>query len=70
MSKTEGLESGQLWKLKKYYVQIVELGKSSVCFKMMDSPSDTHERVLTSDIDRLWRYLLSRKGRLVEICEA
>lgn len=59
------LLEGQLWRLKRRYVQIVALGRKCVQFKMMDSPNDTFARALSSDIDILWRYLLSRKGRLV-----
>jgi hypothetical protein len=65
MKNTEPLKQGQLWKLKQYYVRIVKLAGDTVHFRMMDSPTDAGERILTSDLDILWQYLLSRKGHLV-----
>jgi len=62
---TQALRAGQLWKLKHRYVRIMELSREYVRFKMMNSPEDAAERVLTSDIDCLWRYLVSRKGHVI-----
>ena len=59
------LKRGQLWKLKRGYVYIVGLLSSTIQFKMMDSPDDTQARTLTSGIDTLWRYLVSRKGMVI-----
>jgi len=59
------LQKGQLWKVRHCYVQIVALGNMSVDFKLLDSPSQTGERTLTSDAETLSRYLVSRRGRLV-----
>jgi hypothetical protein len=59
------LAEGQLWKLRNRYVYIVGLGKDLIRFKLLDSPKETGERILTSGIDTLWGYLTSRKGKLV-----
>jgi hypothetical protein len=62
---TQTLAEGQLWKLRNRYVYIVGLGKDLIRFKLLDSPRETGERILTSGIDTLWGYLTSRKGKLV-----
>ena len=59
------LRKGQLWKLKRGYVLIVAQVDSSIQFKFIDSPNEMKERTLTSGIDTLWGYLLSRQDRLV-----
>ena len=61
----EQLQEGQLWKLKRHYVYIVALMGSSIRFKLLDSPKETQGRVLTSGADTLFRYVISRNGRLV-----
>ncbi|HEX9045754.1 MAG TPA: hypothetical protein VF988_01895 [Verrucomicrobiae bacterium] len=63
--ETQELHAGQLWRLKRRYVRILEAGRQYVHFKMLSSPDDPGERVLTSEADCLWRYLISRKGRLI-----
>lgn len=63
------LQQGQLWKLKRNYVYIVELVDSNIAFKLLTSPNKTAERTLTSGQDTLLRYLVSRKGRLVRNSE-
>jgi hypothetical protein len=59
------LKEGQLWRLRHRYVLIVAVENLMVRFKLMDGPDKTGERTLTGEIGILWRYLLSRKGRLV-----
>ena len=59
------LSAGQLWRLKRRYVLIVALESLCVQFKLMDAPDQQGERTLTSETDTLWRYLLSRKAKLV-----
>jgi hypothetical protein len=63
--ETKRLNAGQLWRLKGRYVLIVALESLCVRFKLMDAPDQQGERTLTGDIDTLWRYLLSRKAKLV-----
>lgn len=59
------LNAGQLWRLKGRYVLIVALESLCVHFKLMDAPDQQGERTLTSDTETLWRYLLSRKAKLI-----
>jgi hypothetical protein len=61
----QGIQKGQLWKLKRRYVYIVALMDSIIQFKLMDSPNETRARTLTSGIDTLSRYLLTRRARVV-----
>jgi len=60
----EKLSEGQLWRMKKRYVLIVALENLCVRFKLLDAPHDAGERILTGDIDTLWRYLTSRHAKL------
>jgi hypothetical protein len=64
-SEAEKLSEGQLWRLKQRYVLIVALENLCVRFKLMDAPDQTGEPTLTGDIDTLWRYLTSRRAKLV-----
>jgi hypothetical protein len=63
----QGIQEGQLWKLQRRYVYIVALMDSIIQFKLMDSPNETRARILTSGIDTLSRYLLTRQGRVVNL---
>lgn len=65
-----GLASGQIWKLKHAYVEIVELGRRLIRFRMLDTLEEIGARVLTSDIDVLQRYLVSRRAKLITITAA
>ncbi len=60
------LEKGQLWKLKRGYIYVVALLNSTIDLKLMNSPADKGARTLTSPAETLSRYILSRKGRLLE----
>jgi hypothetical protein len=59
------LQQGQLWKVRGRYVRIVELVDSYTRFKFLSSPQERGERLLTSGIDTLLRYLMTRKARVV-----
>jgi hypothetical protein len=59
------LATGQLWKMKHAYVEIVELGKNLIRFRLMTSPREICERPIMSGIDTLARYLLARQAELV-----
>ena len=59
------LSAGQLWRLKKRYVLIVALENVCVRFKLLNAPDESGDRTLTGDIDTLWRYLHSRRARLI-----
>lgn len=59
------LKEGQLWRLNRRYVFIVALKNLCVHYKLLDAPDDKGERTLTADSSTLWRYLISRHGKLV-----
>lgn len=59
------LAKGQLWKLKHIYIQIVELGKRILEYRMLSDPSESGVRTKTSEIQTMWAYLQSRSARLV-----
>jgi hypothetical protein len=59
------LGEGQLWRLKRRYVLIVALENLCVRFKLMDAPDEIGEPILNGDVHTLWRYLLSRKAKLI-----
>jgi hypothetical protein len=60
-----GLAQGQLWKLNHLYIQIVELGKRLIHYRMLSDLKETGARIKTSSVDVLWRYLQSRHARLL-----
>jgi hypothetical protein len=59
------LAAGQLWKMKHVYVQIVELGKRLIEFKLLKYPQEAGVRPQTSEISTLWGYLQARHARLL-----
>ena len=59
------LAKGQLWKLKHVYIQIVELGKRLLEYRMLDDLNESGARTKTSSIDTMWEYLKSRRAELV-----
>lgn len=65
--KTEvpALAKGQLWKLSHAYIQIVELGKRLIHYKMMTQPGETRVRTQMSGIETMMAYLKSRRAQLV-----
>ena len=60
------LAKGQLWKLNNAYVEIVELGKRLIHYRMMNRPRERGARTKTSGIDTMWGYLTSRHAQLIE----
>jgi hypothetical protein len=60
------LAKGQLWRLSNAYIQIVELGKRLIHYKMMSDPEDTWARTQMSSIETMWVYLKTRHARLVK----
>ncbi len=62
----EGLAAGQLWKLNHAYIQIVELGKRLLHYRMMKNPGQRGVRPQISEIGTMWGYLKSRKAELVK----
>lgn len=60
-----GLAPGQLWKLNHVYIEIVELGKRLLHYKMLARPNEMGARTLLSGVDTMWGYLKSRHARLI-----
>jgi hypothetical protein len=52
------LANGQLWKTENAYIQIVELGKRLIDYRM--------RRTQTSSIETMEKYLKTNEGRLVK----
>ncbi len=48
------------------YVQIVELGKRLIHYKMMTQPGETWVKTQMSGIETMWDYLRSRHAQLVK----
>ncbi len=59
------LAKGQLWKMQHAYVQIVELGKKIIHFKMMKRLNEAGVRTQVSAFETLYGYLQARRARLV-----
>lgn len=64
--RTTRFAKGQLWKLNHLYIQIVELGKKLIHYRMLTDLKETGARIKTSSADVLWGYLQSRHARLVQ----
>ena len=60
-----GLAKGQLWKLNHFYIQIVELGKQLLHYRMLSDLKEPGARIKTSGVDVMWGYLKSRHARLI-----
>lgn len=60
------LAKGQLWKLKHAYIQIVELGKRLLEFRMLTDLSESGVRPKMSGVETMCRYLQSRGARLIK----
>ena len=59
------LANGQLWKTDSAYIQIVELGKRLIDYRMMRELGQTR-RIQTSSIETMERYLKHNEARLVK----
>ena len=59
------LATGQTWKLNDFYIQIVELGKKLIHYRMLSDLKETGARIKTSGVDVMWGYLKSRHAQLV-----
>ena len=60
------LAKGQLWKLSQFYIQIVELGKRLIHYRMLSDMKESGARIKTSSIEVMRGYLKSRRARLVQ----
>ena len=61
----EALASGQLWKTETAYIQIVDLGKRLIDYRMMRELGQAR-RTQTSSIETMEKYLKTNEGRLVK----
>jgi len=62
---TEPLAKGQLWKTNDTYVQIVELGKRLIHYKMPRQLGQRAVKTHTVGIETLESYLKTNQARLV-----
>jgi len=63
--RPKGFAKGQLWKLNHLYIQVVDLGKKFIHYKMLNDLKETGARIKTSGVDVMWDYLRSRGAELV-----
>jgi hypothetical protein len=59
------LANGQLWKTESAYIQIVELGKRLIDYRMMRELGQAR-RIQTSSIETMEKYLKANEARLVK----
>jgi hypothetical protein len=59
------LANGQLWKTENAYIQIVELGKRLIDYRMMRELGQTR-RIQTSSIETMEKYLKAHEAQLVK----
>jgi len=59
------LANGQLWKTENAYIQIVELGKRLIDYRMMRELGQVR-RTQTSSIETMEHYLKTNEARLVK----
>ena len=59
------LANGQLWKTDNAYIQIVELGKRLIDYRMMRQLGQSR-RTQTSSIETMENYLKTNEARLVK----
>jgi len=59
------LAKGQLWRMKHAYVEIVEMGKKMIHFKMMKRLGEAGVRTQVSAFRTLYGYLKARQAQLV-----
>ena len=59
------LANGQLWKTDNAYIQIVELGKRLIVYRMMRQLGQAR-RTQTSSIETMEKYLKTNEARLVK----
>jgi hypothetical protein len=60
------LAKGQIWKLKHVYIEIVDLSKRLLRYRMLNSLEENGVKPQSSGIEVMWRYLQTRKARLID----
>jgi hypothetical protein len=64
------LEKGQLWKTDGGYIQIWDIGKRLIDYKMMKEPGKRGVRTQATSIDTLKEYLKTQKAVLTSASPA
>jgi len=59
------LAEGQIWKLQHVYIQIVQMGKTLLHYRMMDFLGQRGVRTQISSVSVMKDYLYSRHARLM-----
>jgi hypothetical protein len=61
------LAKGQVWKLRHIYIEIVDLGKRLLQYRMLDSLEQQGVRPQSSETTVMWRYLRTRNAHLYKV---
>lgn len=61
----QALAKGQIWKTENAYIQIVELGKRLIQYKMMKQQGQKAVKTQMAGIDSLESYLKTNEAKLV-----
>lgn len=64
------LAKGQLWKLEDAYIQIMELGKRLIQYRMLKHLGQMGVRTRMTGIPTLEEYLRSNEARLVKVAKS
>ena len=64
-NSSQVLAKGQLWKMNDAYIQIVELGKRLIHYKMMKQLGQMRVKTQMSGIESMGVYLKNNRARLV-----
>ena len=62
---SQALAKGQLWKMENTYIQIVELGKILIHYKMMKELRGLGVKTRMSTLETMGSYLKTNRARLV-----
>jgi hypothetical protein len=63
MDSVQRLEAKQVWKVDRGYVQIVEVGKRLVHYKLLQKPEQRRAPTLVANQNELLRYLEHNKAK-------
>lgn len=64
-AKATGLEKGQLWKLDHTYIQILELGKRLIQYRILKQPQQKGVLTRMIGVEALLAYLRANEAVLV-----
>jgi hypothetical protein len=63
--RSAAFAKGQLWKMNHFYIQIVDLGKKLIHYRMLSDLKEHGARIKTSEVEVMWDYLKSRGAQLI-----